>query len=131
MFKTLELLLLFLSLIFQIHCKPSGCSFPLDIKQSRESRLHHPCEHNRNQLFAIETNKNEKFHCIYYSSAETSIFGSEKIELTIDGEFAVDEVSALDDFPITFKFYTLFSSLVQLLSQQMAQKYPSSCRSTT
>lgn len=68
------------------------CLMPEDLALSRLSRLHHPCESNQNLYFAIE--KNENFHCIFYSTLGIFFFGAEtKFEIKIDGNWSYEQVT--------------------------------------
>ncbi|KAG5670766.1 hypothetical protein PVAND_001007 [Polypedilum vanderplanki] len=113
MFKIQSVLMILLLSIYKLHSQISDCIFPNSIKESRENRLHHSCEQNRNQYFAIEFNKEDNFYCIYYSSIETSLFGSERLELTIDNDFEIEQNGA-EDFSVNISkvsFNVLFNDV--------------------
>ncbi|KAG5670770.1 hypothetical protein PVAND_001011 [Polypedilum vanderplanki] len=113
MFKIQSIFMILLLSIYKLHSQISDCIFPDSIKESRENRLHHSCEQNRNQYFALEFNKEENFYCIYYSSIETSLFGSERVELTIDNDFEIEQNGA-EDFSVNISkvsFNVLFNDV--------------------
>lgn len=69
----------------------SSCVIPESINDSRQTRLHHRCETNKNQYFAIETRGD--FYCIFYSVLEISLFGAEtNFEIKLKGNFDYEQV---------------------------------------
>lgn len=66
---------------------------PESLSESRKMRLHHPCESNQNEYFAIESH--DGFYCIFYSTLGVSMFGAEtKFEIEFDGGIDHDQVWA-------------------------------------
>ena len=93
-------------LIFnKLHCQISECEMSADLEEARKSRLHHPCEINRNPYFHIETHEN--FYCIFYSSIDTSIFGEAIVNIKVDAEWEVEQVRIFIPLNL-FTFYLFF-----------------------
>lgn len=68
-----------------------SCQIPESIATSRQTRLHHPCESNQNEYFAIESHKD--FYCIFYSTLGIEMFGAEtKFEIKVDGNLNYEQV---------------------------------------
>lgn len=85
------------------------CRFPDDIGASRQQRLHHPCESNQNQQFAIELH--DGFYCIFYSVFAIALFGAEsKFKIKIDGSWQHDQIGA-DNFEVSNRILTFEASM--------------------
>lgn len=69
------------------------CKMPEDITASRQHRLHHLCESNRNQQFAIEIH--DGFYCIFYDVSAITLFEAEtNFKIKIDGNWKHEHVGA-------------------------------------
>lgn len=109
--KILKIFIPFCLIFNKFYCQISECEMSADLEESRKSRLHHPCEKNKNPYFHIETHEN--FYCIFYSSIDTTIFGEAIVNIKVDGEWEVEQVRkflffSLNLFKFSFFFYFHF-----------------------
>ncbi|CAG9806316.1 unnamed protein product [Chironomus riparius] len=90
--KILNFFISFCLIFNKFYCQISECEMSADLGEARKSRLHHPCEINRNPYFHIETHEN--FYCVFYSSIDTSIFGEATVNIKVDGEWEVEQIGS-------------------------------------
>lgn len=118
--------ILFCMTFNKFSCQISECEMSSDLEAARKSRLHHPCEINRNPYFHIETHEN--FYCIFYSSIDTSIFGEAIVNIKVDGGWEVEQVRnifLLNLFKFPFFFFSFRLELKN--SPRMKLQFYSQC----